>query len=204
MDAVVFDYGGVLTTPLSASTEPWLVADKIDPAVFASVMRRWLGREAEPGNPIHLLETGELPVAEFERRFAAELNSPVPAEGLLGRLFAGMRMEQDMTDLLRALRKAGLRTALLSNSWGNSYPYDLIDELFDVAVISEQVGLRKPDPRIYRHLLDLLDLPADRCVFVDDFVGNVLGAEAVGMRAIRHVDPATTRLALTEFVGEAL
>ncbi|AHH97766.1 hypothetical protein KALB_4404 [Kutzneria albida DSM 43870] len=205
MDAVVFDFGGVLTTPLSQSTGQWLAADQVDPDRFAQVMRRWLGREAEPGNPIHLLETGELPAERFEQLFAAELvttsGGPVSAPGLLGRLFAGMSPDPDMVDLLRALRAAGLRVALLSNSWGNEYPLELLRELCELLVISEQVGLRKPDPRIYRHLLTQLDLPADRCVFVDDFVGNVLGAQAVGMRAIRHLDPATTKAELAQLIG---
>ena len=208
VDAVVFDYGGVLTTPLSASTGSWLSSDGIDPDGFATLMRDWLGRGAEPDNPIHRLETGELPAAEFERAFAARLRSldgtPVRAEGLLGRLFAGMRPDQDMTDLVRTLRKAGLRTGLLSNSWGNDYPADLLAELFDVVVISEDVGLRKPDEPIYRLLLDRLELPADRVAFVDDFTANVRAAQAIGMHGIRHVDPASTRTELAELLGEAL
>src|SRR5215813_2551267 len=68
-DAVVFDYGGVLTTSLSATTGSWLSIDGVDPDGFATLMRDWLGRDAEPGNPIHLLETGKLAVTEFERRF---------------------------------------------------------------------------------------------------------------------------------------
>jgi putative hydrolase of the HAD superfamily len=206
--AVVFDYGGVLTTPLSATTGSWLSSDGIDPDGFATLMRDWLGRDAEPDNPIHRLETGELPVPEFERAFAARLRSldgtPVVAEGLLGRLFAGMRPEQDMTDLVRTLRAAGLRTGLLSNSWGNDYPADLLAELFEVVVISEDVGLRKPDEPIYRLLLDRLELPAERVVFVDDFTANVRTAQSIGMHGIRHVDPAGTRTALAELLGEAL
>src|SRR5882757_11209112 len=100
--AVVFDYGGVLTTPLSSTTGSWLQADGIDPDGFAALMRSWLGRDAEPGNPIHLLETGELDVPEFERRFAARLvaadGQPVEAEGVLTRLFAAMKPSDEMLD----------------------------------------------------------------------------------------------------------
>jgi putative hydrolase of the HAD superfamily len=206
--AVVFDYGGVLTTPLSSSTGSWLRTDGIDPDGFATLMRDWLGRDAEPGNPIHLLETGELEVAEFERRFAARLvtttGAPVPAEGVLERLFAGMKPSDDMIELVRDLRARGLRIGLLSNSWGNDYPHHLLAELCDVVVISGEVGLRKPDEPIYRLLLRRLDLPAGRVAFVDDFTANVRAAQAVGMHGIRHVDPAGTRAALAELLGEDL
>ncbi|MBB5897744.1 HAD family hydrolase [Kutzneria kofuensis] len=208
VDAVVFDYGGVLTTPLSATTGSWLRADGIDPDGFATLMRDWLGRDAEPGNPIHLLETGELDVPEFERRFADRLvttsGAPVPAAGVLTRLFAAMKPSDEMTELVRDLRKLGLRTGLLSNSWGNDYPHHLLAELCDVIVISGEVGLRKPDEPIYRLLLDRLELPAERVVFVDDFTANVRAAQAIGMHGIRHVDPASTRAALAELLGEAL
>lgn len=208
VDAVVFDYGGVLTTPLSSTTGSWLRADGIDPDGFAALMRSWLGRDAEPGNPIHLLETGDLPVPEFERRFAARLvtatGEPVAAEGVLTRLFAGMKPSDEMTDLVRDLRKHGLRTGLLSNSWGNDYPHEMLAELCDVVVISGEVGLRKPDEPIYRLLLERLELPAERVVFVDDFTANVRAAQAVGMHGIRHVDPASTRAALAELLGETL
>ncbi|REH47151.1 putative hydrolase of the HAD superfamily [Kutzneria buriramensis] len=208
VDAVVFDYGGVLTTPLSATTGGWLAADGIDPAGFAALMQAWLGRDAEPDNPIHLLETGALPVAEFERQFAARLVSttgaPVVAEGVLGRLFAAMSPSEEMNQLVRDLRERGQRIGLLSNSWGNDYPHDVLDELCDVVVISGEVGLRKPDEPIYRLLLDRLDLPAERVVFVDDFTANVRAAQAIGMHGIRHVDPASTRAALAELLGEDL
>jgi putative hydrolase of the HAD superfamily len=208
VDAVVFDYGGVLTTPLSSTTGSWLRADGIDPDGFATLMREWLGRDAEPGNPIHLLETGDLEVAEFERRFAARLvtttGAPVEAEGVLNRLFAGMKPSEEMTELVRDLRRRGLRTGLLSNSWGNDYPHHLLAELCDVIVISGEVGLRKPDEAIYRLLLDRLDLPAERVAFVDDFTANVRAAQALGMHGIRHLDPAGTRRALAELLGEDL
>ncbi|WP_211768999.1 HAD family hydrolase [Kutzneria sp. CA-103260] len=208
VDAVVFDYGGVLTTPLSSATGSWLRADGIDPDGFSALMQSWLGRDAEPGNPIHLLETGELDVPEFERRFAARLvatnGEPVRAEGVLGRLFAGMKPSDEMTRLLRDLRQVGVRTGLLSNSWGNDYPHDLLAELCEVVVISGDVGLRKPDEPIYRLLLERLALPAERVVFVDDFTANVRTAQRLGMHGIKHVDPASTRAALADLLGVAL
>ncbi len=200
---MVFDYGGVLTTPLRVSTPQWLAADGITPDSFAQTMLDWLGRDAVPGSPVHRLETGELPGADFERLLAARLvtldGTPVVASGLLGRLFAGMAIDAAMVALVRDLRAAGLLVGLLSNSWANTYPDELL-ALFDAVVISGEVGLRKPDPVIYRLVLDKLSVPPSRSVFVDDAPVNVAAAEELGMRGIRHTDAGTTRAALAELV----
>jgi putative hydrolase of the HAD superfamily len=203
IDAVVFDYGGVLTTPLRVSTPLWLTADRITPDSFAVTMREWLGRDAAAGSPVHRLETGELSGPEFERVFAARLvtedGTPVVASGLLRRLFAGMAVDEAMMALVRDLRAAGLLVGLLSNSWANTYPDELL-ALFDAVVISGEVGLRKPDPVIYGLLLDKLAVPAARSVFVDDAPVNVAAARALGMHGIRHTDADTTRAALTDLI----
>jgi putative hydrolase of the HAD superfamily len=203
IDAVVFDYGGVLTTPLRVSTPQWLAADGIRPDSFAETMQDWLGRDAPPDSPVHRLETGELPGADFERLFAARLvtedGTPVVASGLLRRLFAGMAVDEAMMALVRDLRAAGLLVGLLSNSWANTYPDELL-ALFDAVVISGDVGLRKPDPVIYRLVLDKLAVRADRSVFVDDAPVNVAAAEELGMLGIRHTDADTTRAALAELI----
>ncbi len=91
---------------------------------------------------------------------------------------------------LLAVRAAGLRTGLLSNSWGMSdYPRDLFPSLFDAVVISGEVGMRKPEERIFRHAAGLLGLDPAECVFVDDIEVNVTAAEAIGMTAVLHTDP---------------
>jgi len=125
---------------------------------------------------------------------------PVDPVGLLSRLFAGMRPEPAMFALAEELRSLGVAVALLSNSWGNSYPRDRIDSLFDPVVISGEVGLRKPWAPIYELTLSRLGLPAQRVLFVDDAVPNVEGARAVGMPALRHTDPATTRAELARLI----
>lgn len=203
MDAVVFDYGGVLTTPVRAAHQRWLAAERIDPDSYLGAMRDWLGRDRPHGSPVHLLETGELSAAEFETALAARLvgadGAPVPAAGLLGRMFGEMTPDPEMFVLVKAIRAAGVRLGLLSNSWSNVYPEDIHD-LFDPVVISGEVGLRKPDPRIYRLALDGLGIDPGRVVFVDDAPVNVEAATALGMRGVRHVDPATTRAALTDLL----
>ena len=203
VDAVVFDYGGVLTSAVRDTTAQWLAADAIDENSFATVMREWMARDAETGSPVHRLETGELTGPEFELEFAARLRTTsgatVVAEGLLARLFAGMRPDPAMFALLGELRGLGLKVAVLSNSWANTYPDNLAD-LVDVVVISGEVGLRKPDPKIYSLVLDQLGMPAPRCVFVDDAPINVDAALALGMAAIRHRDAENTRAELAALI----
>ncbi|RZU75349.1 putative hydrolase of the HAD superfamily [Micromonospora kangleipakensis] len=202
VEAVVFDYGGVLTGPVRDSIAAWLQDDGIEPTSFSWTLKAWLSRDAPEGTPIHRLETGALSVEEFDGLLAAELTSvdgrAIDPVGVLARLFAGMRPDPAMFALARELRDVGVRVGLLSNSWGNTYPRERIDALFDPVVISGEVGLRKPLAAIYTLTLDRLGLPADRVLFVDDAEPNVLGARAVGMRALRHTDADTTRAALAE------
>lgn len=202
VDAVVFDYGGVLTSPVRETTAQWLAADAIDETSFATVMRDWMARDAELGSPVHRLETGELTGPEFELEFAARLattsGGTVVAEGLLARMFAGMRPDPAMFALVAELRGL-VKVAVLSNSWANTYP-DNLAELVDAVVISGEVGLRKPDPKIYQLILDQLGLPARSCVFVDDAPVNTEAAAALGMTAIRHRDAASTRAELAALI----
>ncbi len=200
IDAVVLDWGGVLTVSVPRFVEDWLRAENIDRDRYGVTIRGWMGRDALPDNPVARLETGALAVAEFERLLAAELvtvdGGEIAAQGLLRRMFGTADTDPAMVELVRDVRASGVRTVLLSNSWGEGYPEDLLPELFDTLVISGRVGLRKPDPAIFTHTLDLLDLPADRCVFFDDMQVNVDGAKAVGLHAFLHTDADGTRAAL--------
>jgi epoxide hydrolase-like predicted phosphatase len=192
--ALILDYGGVLTSPLQDSMQSWCEDDEIDLAAFRRVMREWLGSsygvEAET-NPVHALERGEMAIPDFERELARRLTThdcrTVEPDGLLRRMFTGFERQQPMFDVLRRARDHGIKTALLSNSWGMDYPREEWDQLFDVVVISGEVGMRKPEPGIYHHAATLLDLPPSDCVFVDDLRPNVEGAVGVGMVGVRFV-----------------
>jgi putative hydrolase of the HAD superfamily len=204
VDAVLFDYGGVLTGPVGDSIRSWHQTDGIDPASFTRALKAWLSRTVDWETPIHQLETGAMSKEEFEAVFAAELTTldgGVPeASGLLGRMFAGMQPDPQMFALVEELKATGVRVGLLSNSWGNTYPRPRIDELFDPIVISGEVGLRKPQASIYQHALEELGLPAGRVLFIDDAEPNIIGAQAVGLRALLHTDQRSTRAALAALV----
>jgi len=206
VDAVVFDYGGVLTLPVRESIDAWLEADGIDPASFSRTLKAWLSRDAQDGTPIHRLETGELSVPEFDALLAAELATvdgrPVDPVGVLKRLFAGMQPDPPMFALVEDLRAADVRVGLLSNSWGNTYPRERIDALFDPVVISGEVGMRKPLAPIYELALERLGTPAGRVLFIDDAEPNILGARRVGLQAFLHADAVTTRAALAALIPD--
>jgi putative hydrolase of the HAD superfamily len=207
---VIVDWGGVMTSPIIDTMKAWMATERIDRDSYTAVMRRWVVQaytEDEDGSPIHALERGECTDEEFERLLAAELRhvdgQPVRAEGLLSRMFGPSVLQTQMLDLVRSLRRAGLRTALLSNSWGTSafaYPRHLFSELFDVVVISAEVGMRKPEERIFRHTAALLGLQPQECVFIDDVQANVTAAQAIGLAAVHHQEPAATFERLAELI----
>jgi putative hydrolase of the HAD superfamily len=187
LTALVIDWGGVLTPALDEAMGAWAVADGVDFDHFRDVMRAWL---RSGSSPTHLLERGELPTAQFERLLAGELSargSVVEAAGLLSRLLAGLSdLDAQMVDAVRRIRRSGFRTALLSNSWGENYPEALWDNLFDSVVISGRVGMRKPEEAIFEHTARSLGVPVGQCVLVDDTLGNVDTAAALGMTVVHH------------------
>ncbi len=207
-EALIVDYGGVLTNPLQSTLTAWCEGDRVDVTTFHQAMHALLG-DAADDNPVHALERGQLGIPHFEELLAARLRThdgdPVPAAGLLQRMFAGFRHDHRMLDALRAARQGGVRTALLSNSWGLDYPRAGWDKLFDAVVISGEVGLRKPEPAIYLLAASRLGVAPERCVFVDDLAPNVRGAVEVGMCGVHHTDPETTLAALAALgiAGEA-
>ena len=211
LSGLIVDWGGVLTSDLGTAIAGWARADGVDLEAYSAIMRDWLGEpfgvEARL-NPIHALERGEILVPDFERRLAAALSARTgqqhAAQGLLGRMFERFDHAPEMSALVRRARDSGIATALLSNSWGNDYPRDGWDQMFDVIVISGEVAMRKPEARIYEHTLALLGKSAAECVFVDDLRHNVAAAVRVGMVGIRHISYEQTAAELEVLFGREL
>jgi FMN phosphatase YigB (HAD superfamily) len=205
---LLVDWYGVLTEGLDTALTAWCEADGIDYGSFRTAMAEWFGEAGyldATYNPVHALERGELEVPDFEIRLAERLRradgSGPAAAGLLTRMFERFGHAPDMAGLVLRARQAGLRTALVSNSWGDHYLRQGWEEMFDAVVISGEVGMRKPEDRIFRHALDQVGLPASECVFVDDNSGNVRAALALGMVGVHHVDYATTAGELEAIFG---
>jgi putative hydrolase of the HAD superfamily len=206
---VITDWGGVLTTPILTTVQAWIEADGIDWDSYRTVMRSWVSDAYGPNggrNPIHALERGECSGAEFEQILAAQLlrvdGGAVAAEGLLQRMFAASARVPAMYEMIRALRGVGLRTALLSNSWGcDEYPRADFPALFDTVVISGECGMRKPEEGIFLHTTASLGLEPGECVFIDDMEANVAAAVACGMVGVHHTEAAITAAALRDLLG---
>ena len=199
--ALIVDFGGVLTTSVWPAFSAFCEGEGLEPDAVRELFR------SDPAALADLrdLETGACEPEEFERRFSAHLGIPDRAEGLIERLFAGLEPDEEMVAAVRAARAGGIRTGLISNSWGRAiYNDELIAELFDAVVISGHVGLHKPQPEIFRLACDRLGVAPSDAVFVDDLRENCAGAEAVGMTAILHRDTAVTIERLGRLLGVTL
>ena len=136
-------------------------------------------------------------------RFAALLG--VSPEGLIDGLFAGVQPDLAMVEAVGAARRAGIRTALVSNSWGvHRYPSELFDDLFDGVVISGVEGTRKPARRMYELGAERAGVAAELCVFVDDLPFNLTPAQELGMATVHHTSAETTIPELETLLGVPL
>jgi len=186
--ALLVDFGGVMTTSVWDSFADFTQEKGLD----EDAVRRLFREDPEALADLRLLETGAIEEVEFEQRFAKRLGLD-DATDLIESLFRGMRPSEPLVAAVRAAGDRGVKTGLISNSWSTShYDRELLEELFDTVVISGEVGLHKPQPEIYLMAAERLVEPPERCVFVDDLRENCAGAEAVGMTAILHRDPAAT------------
>jgi epoxide hydrolase-like predicted phosphatase len=193
---LLVDWGGVMTEDVFASFAAFCAAEGLAADAVARLLR------ADPAARALLagLETGTVAEPEFEEGLAGLLG--VPAPGLIRRLLGRARLQPRMIEAVRAARRAGVRTGLVSNSWGSGgYDRALLGELFDGVVISGEAGVRKPSPEIYRLGADAIGLPPDRCVFVDDLGGNLKPALALGMAVVHHTSVDETIARLSELLG---
>lgn len=195
LKALIVDFGGVLTTPLEEAMSKFAEEQGIE---LQDLVRVALAAYHGEGDDLVVrFEKGAISDSEFALAFAQRLSEvsgrEVEADGLLHRLLGSLRLEDDMFEMLRRARGAGIKTALLSNSWGlELYPRDLLAETCDVIVISGEVGMRKPDAGIFTLTTDKLGLGPEVCIFVDDHPGHLRTARKAGMTTVLHKTPAET------------
>ena len=193
---LLVDWGGVMTTSVFDTFRVFCESEGLSPETIGERFRHDpASRELLIG-----LETGALSEKDFEPRFAALLE--VPPHGLIDRLFAGSAPEPAMLEVVRRARAAGVRTGLVSNSWGTRrYDRALLAELFDGVVISGEEGIRKPTPAIYELGAERIGLAPPQCVFVDDLPFNLEPAAELGMATVRHLETARTVAELERLLG---
>jgi putative hydrolase of the HAD superfamily len=196
---LLVDWGGVLTSNVFDSFRAFCEGQGLSPDEVGGRFRH----DREVRQLLIDLETGALEEEPFQIAFGAALG--VPAEGLIDLLFGGAHADEEMIGAVRRAREQGIRTGLISNSWGTRrYDRALLAELFDGVVLSGEEGMRKPTPAIYGLGAERIGVPASRCVFVDDLPFNLKPAAELGMATVHHVDSAATIAELERLFGLTL
>jgi epoxide hydrolase-like predicted phosphatase len=196
---LLIDWGGVLTSDLFASFRAFCELEGLEP----DTVRRRFREDRDCRELLIAFETGAVEEEQFEPEFAGLLG--VAAPNLIDRLFAGSAPDEEMLAAVRRARAGGIRTGLVSNSWGTRrYPQELLTELFDGVVISGEVGIRKPAPEIYALGAERIGLAPEACVFVDDLPFNLAPAAELGMATVHHRTAEETLAALEPLLGVAL
>ncbi|MGW9302215.1 HAD-IA family hydrolase [Streptomyces cyaneofuscatus] len=198
---LILDFAGVLTASPTDIHRAWCVSE----GLAAGAWRSALNDHPEGRRLYTALEIGETGQAEWNQRTAALLGKHVDPVNLMGRAWAAVPVARRMVALARAARAAGHRLALLSNSFGldpfNPYEHVGVWDLFDVHVVSELVGLAKPDPAIYQLTLERIGVPAERCDFVDDHAVNLPPAAELGITTVHATDEDAAVAELEALLG---
>lgn len=199
IDAVLFDYSGVLTTGLHLPTE----GVPYDPdAVLVEMIE---GLSSDAPHPWHELERGEISLVKY----LEIIEDRVPGSGVLFasdspfNVMANLSLVEDRMALAASLKRRGLAVGVLTNNvaeWAPLWRPSLPEGLFDVVIDSAEVGCRKPEPEIYRLALRALcvDDPS-RALFIDDFEWNVAGALDCGLLGL-HCGPETDLVTAVEAI----
>jgi putative hydrolase of the HAD superfamily len=190
IEAVISDFGGVLTTPLVDSFAAVQESSGISMRALGTAIAAIAARDGV--NPLFELETGRLTEATFlgalERELSAKRSQTVRLDGFGTRWFEQLHPNGPMLELMATLRDRGYKLAICTNNvreweqrWRSMLP---ADEIFDVVVDSAFVGFRKPEPRIYEITLERLGVPAEAALFVDDLELNCQAARELGMSTV--------------------
>lgn len=210
IEAVVSDFGGVLTTPLMASFLALQDAHGVGVEDFGEAMRAAAAKR-DGEIPLFKLEKGEITEPEFLDQLRDELEPLLGHRPELHRFrevfFEALDPNQPMIDLMRECKRSGRRMALLTNNvqeweplWRTMLP---VDEIFETIVDSGWVGYRKPEPQIYEMTLERIGMQAEACLFVDDIEANCEAARELGFTAVHYREPDQAIAEVREVLGLA-
>jgi epoxide hydrolase-like predicted phosphatase len=193
---LLVDWGGVMTSNVFDTFRAFCESEGLAP----DTIREKFSRDPVTRELLIALEVGELSEDAFEPRFAEILG--VSAPGLIDRMFSAGQTDEEMLAVVRQVRRAGIATGLISNSWGTRrYDRVLLAELFDGVVISGEVRMRKPTPDIYLLGARRIALDPRQCVFVDDLPFNLEPAAELGMQIVHHRSYQGTVVELERLFG---
>ncbi|HEY8082101.1 MAG TPA: HAD family phosphatase [Solirubrobacterales bacterium] len=194
IQAVISDFGGVLTTPLIESFMAFQDQTGISSETLGKAMQA--ATEANGDNPLFEMERGEITEVAFLEQLTDSLEPLLGHRPEMHRFkeiyFEALDPNPPMIELMRELKAEGHRMAMLTNNvreweplWRPMLP---VDEIFEMVVDSGFVGCRKPESQIYALTLEKIGLPAEACLFVDDVLINCEGAQKAGINAVHFKD----------------
>ncbi len=194
IEAIICDFGGVLTTPLVESFMAFQDQTGITTETLGKAMQA--ASEANGDNPLFEMERGEITEVAFLEKLTDHLEPLLGHRPEMHRFkeiyFEALEPNPEMIELMRALKDEGYLMAMLTNNvreweplWRAMLP---VDEIFETVVDSGFVGCRKPESRIYELTLEQIDRPAETCLFIDDVLVNIEGARKAGLNAVHFQD----------------
>jgi putative hydrolase of the HAD superfamily len=208
IEAVIWDFGGVLTSsPFEA-----FARFEAERGLPADIIRR-TNAANHLDNAWARFERAEVDIETFDELFATEslaLGAEVRGRDVLPLLAGDLRPE--MVEALRRIR-ARLKTGCITNNLpanaigsagGRTLYIAEVMTLFDHVIESAKIGLRKPDPRIYRMMVEALAVDAKRCVYLDDLGVNLKPARDMGMTTIKVVSASQAIAELEAATGVSL
>jgi putative hydrolase of the HAD superfamily len=198
MQAVIFDYGSVLTRTLNLKPRAaWEDQLGLEPG----------GLQQRVHNDTSWIEVqcGRLSVEAYWLDVGQQLGlKPQETARMRSDFYRGDERNDELVAYIDQIHFAGLQTAVLSNFSvelrGFLKHHTLLDHFDRIAILAE-IGVMKPSAKAYQAVLEMLDLPAAACVFVDDQPGNIDAAEALGMQGIVFRDNPSCIAALTRLLA---
>jgi putative hydrolase of the HAD superfamily len=204
--AVIFDFGGVISDDPFRMMAAHAVSQGFELGEFAAIAVGY-GDYGQGDHPWHRLERGEIEVAAYEQAVVAlardrghEGFPPLPVDRILSQALV---VRPAMLELLGDLRAQGIATAILTNNvralgaWRDFADWD---QLVDAVIDSCEVGMRKPEHRMFHHACELLGVAPTEALFLDDMDANVKAAEEVGLTAVLVTDPADAIATVRQFL----
>ena len=190
IEAVISDFGGVLTSPLLDSFKAFRDSSGVPLEAIGTAMAAIMQRDG--ANPLFELETGRMTEGRFLGSLAAQLSRQLGREitldGFGQQYLANLHPNQRLIDYMRELRRRGYKLAICTNNvreweplWRAKLP---VDEIFDVVVDSAFVGARKPERLIYDVTLQRLGVDPQAALLIDDIELNCNAARELGINAV--------------------
>jgi epoxide hydrolase-like predicted phosphatase len=189
--AVVFDFGGVIITPLTTGINSLAERNRAEPRAMVEVL---IGPDEDSDHPWHRAERGELTVPEIQAglsSYASAAGIELSGDEIDTLMVPSYSINEAVVARIATLHASGIRTGLLTNTFAEFRPTlerDLDLQLFDAVVESYAVGARKPEPRIYEAMAAALGVDHAEIVYLEDFPQNLTPAQELGWRTIHVTD----------------